>query len=150
MKQAFEDYIGTSPAHRIDVDAIFHKGRRVRRRRRILAGGSAFGIVAITAIGAAALPTAPAADPAPAASRSAAASPSPSPALTETDRLLAALKAAIAREAPQITGLDTQSTTARVRASPPVHRRSAEGDRPRPRPPPRLTHHPRSTSALTR
>ncbi|NUT32448.1 MAG: hypothetical protein HOV79_05165 [Hamadaea sp.] len=107
MRQELEEFIGPSPAHRIDIDAIARRGRRVRRRRKAVAGGGAFGVVALTAIGVAILPYGPAAGPAPAASASASPSASPSPALTEADRLLAAVTAAIHKETPQITGLDT-------------------------------------------
>jgi hypothetical protein len=107
MKRALDEFIGVSPQTRIDIDDIARRSRAIRRRRRsvavCLAGLAVVGVAAIgvAAIGVAVAPAKRPTTPAPAATKTT------NPAKQATpDRLFAALKAAIKREAPQVTGVD--------------------------------------------
>jgi hypothetical protein len=112
MRDVFDRYIGAAPAPEFDLDALARRGRRIRRRRTAYAGGGVALAIGAGAVGLALLPPKPAVPPPPATVTSASpgivtsASPSP-PAAAEVDQLLAALRDAIAREAPGVTSLET-------------------------------------------
>jgi len=103
MRETFEEYIGLSPQTRIDIDEVLRRSRRIRRRRRLqgvaacLTGLAVLGVVVLSV---AILPRKGSQQPPPAVAAST------TPQVSDADRLLAALKAAIAREAPQVSGLD--------------------------------------------
>ena len=103
MRQTLDDYIGPSPLTRIDIDDIVRRGRRKRRRhQRVAACATGMSVLGLMALSVAILPGAGNQVAPPHASASA----SLTPRAGEADRLLAALKAAIAREAPQVSGLE--------------------------------------------
>ena len=106
MRDAFDDYIGTVPPPEFDLDAVARRGRRIRRRRTAYASGGAALAIGAGAVALALLPPkAPSPSP-PVTVASASAIASPSPA-AEADRLLAALRDAVVREAPGVTGAET-------------------------------------------
>ncbi|MEE6258791.1 hypothetical protein [Plantactinospora sonchi] len=109
MRETLDEFIGPSPESGINIDELARRGRRVRRRRRAgavcTAGLAVAGLAMLAGVvgpGQRTAPGPPAADRVPTV-----ASPEPTPVPAEPDRLEAVLKAAIAREAPQVTGLDS-------------------------------------------
>jgi hypothetical protein len=103
MRETFEDYIGLSPQTRIDIDDVVRRSRRILRRRQSVAAC----VTGLTVLGVAVLSVAVPPGGGSQSSPSTAVSPaSPRPQAGEPDRLLAALKAAIAHAAPQVRGVD--------------------------------------------
>jgi hypothetical protein len=104
MRETLDEFIGAGAVSRVDVEAIMRRSRVIRRRRRVAtACATGLAVVGVTALTVAVAPG-PQAAPGP-ASTAGTGTASPQPA--QRERLLAALKAAIAREAPNVTGLDT-------------------------------------------
>jgi hypothetical protein len=102
MREVLDDCIGPVPASRIDIDELLRRGHRIRRRRQgVVAGVAGLAVLGVVAAAVVILPGG-SGRPSPATTPTA----SPSVQAAEPDRLLAALKAAIAREAPQVSGLD--------------------------------------------
>ncbi|MEJ3742893.1 hypothetical protein WEI85_06360 [Actinomycetes bacterium KLBMP 9797] len=106
MRETFDEFIGASPGTRVDLDAIVRRSRTIRRRRRVVAAcATGLAVVGVTALSFAIAPG-PQAAPAPASTPTPTSTGTPSGRAAEQQRLFAALKAAIAREAPQVTGID--------------------------------------------
>jgi hypothetical protein len=106
MRDVFDRYIGATPAPQFDLDAVARRGRRIRRLRTAYAGGGVALAISAGAVTLALLPLRPGNPHPTATATSAAPSVSASP-VAEPDRLLAVLRNAIAREAPNLTGAET-------------------------------------------
>jgi hypothetical protein len=107
-KEIMDEYVGDPPRTTIDIDELVLRGRRSVRSRRIGAASGALAFFAVAAIAAGSVLAGPAAAPPTPATTSPSAAPRPSASpVDRADRLLAAVRAAIAREAPQVTGLET-------------------------------------------
>ncbi|WP_144121678.1 hypothetical protein [Catellatospora sichuanensis] len=106
-RNTMEEYVGTAPRTAIDVDELVVRGRRAQRGRRLAAATGGLALSAVAALSAVSLLGATAGGPQPPAVASAAASTTAETPDQTAQRLLEVLKAAISREAPGVTGLET-------------------------------------------
>lgn len=109
-RDTLDEYVGTAPRTAIDIDDLVHRGRRAQRGRRIAAASGGLVLSAVAALSAVSLLGAAASGPGlPVAASAAAATPFTGAETPDerAQRLLEVLKAAITREAPGVTGLET-------------------------------------------
>ncbi|GAA1411128.1 hypothetical protein ACFQZ4_22065 [Catellatospora coxensis] len=109
-RDTLDEYVGTAPRTAIDIDDLVHRGRRAERGRRIAAASGGLVLSAVAALSAVSLLGAVAPGPGLPVAASAAVSTPSTRAETPDERaqrLLEVLQAAIAREAPGVTGLET-------------------------------------------
>ncbi|MEV0454343.1 hypothetical protein [Catellatospora methionotrophica] len=108
-RECLDEYVGTAPRTTMDIDDLVQRGRRAQRGRRIAAASGGLALTVAATLSAVSVLGPPVRPPRPPAAASAAVS---TPAAPETpderaQRLLAAVKAAIAREEPGVAGLAT-------------------------------------------
>ncbi|MEU8003378.1 hypothetical protein AB0B66_19660 [Catellatospora sp. NPDC049111] len=108
-RDTLDEYAGTAPRTAIDIDDLVHRGRRAQRGRRIAAasGGLLLSAAAILSTVSLLGPAAHGPQLPVAASTAASAPASAEMPDQRAQRLLEVLKAAITREAPGVTGLET-------------------------------------------
>ncbi|GAA1385725.1 hypothetical protein [Catellatospora chokoriensis] len=112
-RDTMDEYVGTAPHTAIDIDELVGRGRRAQLGRRLAVASGGLALSAVAAVSALSLFGAmtPAPGPLTPAVTSAAASAAVSPAAETQEqtaaRLQSVLKAAIAREMPGVTGLET-------------------------------------------
>ncbi|MEU7822053.1 hypothetical protein [Catellatospora sp. NPDC049133] len=125
-RDTLDEYVGTAPRTAIDIDDLVHRGRLAQRGRRIAAASAGLALSAIVTLSAVSLLGTTAPGPQLPVAASAAASTPFAGAETPDERaqrLLDVLKAAITREAPGVTGLETlrrQMHVCSPGATPPV------------------------------
>lgn len=109
-RDSMDEYVGTAPRTEIDIDELVGRGGRAQRRRRLAAASGGLALSAVAAVSAMSLLGGATAAPvplAPASSAPATAAPAVETPEQQAARNLEVLKAAIVREFPGVTGVET-------------------------------------------